>query len=306
MELGSSSNPPYIGRFAPSPTGPLHFGSLVTALASYLDAKKNQGQWLVRMENIDPPREQPGADKLILQALEAHGLEWDSTVLFQSSRLTAYQEIIDYLLERDLAYFCHCSRQLLKEDSIYPGFCRNRKLNRRNKMAIRIRVSPERIQFEDEIQGIQSQQMDQEIGDFVIFRKDCLVAYQLAVSADDAYQKISKVVRGQDLLSSTSRQIYLLRTLHHSAPQYAHIPIITNTQGQKLSKQNLASPLDLRHRASNLYRALIALGQHPPKELATTKIETILHWAMTHWDIVKTPKKSNIPLDKIILPSSEP
>ncbi|MCB1662711.1 MAG: tRNA glutamyl-Q(34) synthetase GluQRS, partial [Pseudomonadales bacterium] len=232
MNSQFSQPPPYIGRFAPSPTGPLHFGSLVTALASFLDARANKGKWLVRIEDIDPPREQPGADKLILETLETHGLEWDSSVLYQSSRLAAYEDIIDFLFDQGQVYCCDCSRQQLKNHPIYPGTCRHRRLKRRDNFAVRIMVPPQRIQFDDEIQGVQAQQMEQEVGDFVVFRRDGLVAYQLAVATDDAFQHISKVVRGQDLLSSTSRQCYLFKTLSINPPEYAHVPIITNIQGQ--------------------------------------------------------------------------
>jgi len=252
------------------------------------------------MDDIDPPRQQPGADKLILQTLEAHGLEWDSTILFQSSRLADYQDIVDELLERGIAYYCNCSRQQLKDQLIYPGTCRERRLKPQGKTAVRIAVTAQKIQFNDAIQGAQSQQMDVEVGDFVIFRKDGLVAYQLAAAVDDAFQQISNVVRGQDLLSSTSRQCYLFETLKLNQPHYAHIPLITNSLGQKLSKQNLAQPLDISERITNLYSALIALGQKPPKDLAAADLNALLTWGITHWNIAQVPREKHIPLDHII------
>ena len=300
MNSQFSQPPPYIGRFAPSPTGPLHFGSLVTALASFLDARANKGKWLVRIEDIDPPREQPGADKLILETLETHGLEWDSSVLYQSSRLAAYEDIIDFLFDQGQVYCCDCSRQQLKNHPIYPGTCRHRRLKRRDNFAVRIMVPPQRIQFDDEIQGVQAQQMEQEVGDFVVFRRDGLVAYQLAVATDDAFQHISKVVRGQDLLSSTSRQCYLFKTLSINPPEYAHVPIITNIQGQKLSKQNLAQPLNPRDRLSNLYTALSVLGQRPPKELIEADLASILNWGINHWSMAQIPRETQIPQSSII------
>lgn len=279
----------YIGRFAPSPTGELHLGSLVAAVASYLDARANHGKWLVRMEDIDPPRAQPGADRLILLALEAHALQWDDSVLFQSTRSDAYREAIDFLIDSDLAYCCSCSRQELKRHSVYPGFCSEKSIGT-EEASIRIRVKPETISFRDEIQGVQSEQMADQVGDFVVQRKDGLFAYQLAVAIDDAHQNITKVVRGYDLLSSTSRQLYIQHTLKMSSPDYCHVPILVNSEGQKLSKQNQAQALDLAHCSSNLYRVLCALNQNPPAGLDKLLPEEVLNWAISHWEICKIPK----------------
>ncbi len=285
---------PYIGRFAPSPTGPLHFGSLVSALASFLDAKANQGRWLVRLEDIDPPRTQPGADKKILCALEAHGLHWNDEVLYQSSNLPAYRHIIDTLISDNQAYYCDCSRQMLKNYPVYPGFCvSNDKLTSEN-AAIRVRVKDEDLVFEDEIQGRQSQQLRKDIGDFVIFRKDGLVAYQLAVAVDDSRQRITKVVRGSDLLDSTFRQVYLQKLLQLNTPGYAHIPVIIGTDGKKLSKQNYAKPLDPKNTSNNLYLALKALKLEPSRDLINAPPSELVQWGVVHWDIGKIPRKLGI------------
>lgn len=284
----------YIGRFAPSPTGELHLGSLVAAVASYLDARANHGKWLVRMEDIDPPRAQPGADRLILLALEAHALHWDDSVLFQSTRSDAYREAIDFLIDSDLAYCCSCSRQELKGHPVYPGFCSKKSIGT-EEAAIRIRVKPETISFRDEVQGVQSEQMADQVGDFVVQRKDGLFAYQLAVAIDDAHQNITKVVRGYDLLSSTSRQIYIQHTLEVSSPDYCHVPILVNSEGQKLSKQNQAQALDLACCSRNLYRVLCALNQNPPAGLDKLLPEDVLKWAISHWEIGKIPKSGALP-----------
>ena len=228
----------YIGRFAPSPTGPLHFGSLVAALASYLDAKFNKGLWLVRIEDLDPPREQSGATNLILDQLLSLGLEWDNDVLFQSTRLNAYQSALHKMSQKSLTYRCDCTRASIKErGSIYDGYCRTRDIAPKHSFAIRIKTSSRKIGFQDEIRGDFKQDIGKEVGDFIVLRKDKLFAYNLAVVVDDEYQKISHVVRGGDLISSTPRQIYLQQTLDFKTPRYAHIPIAVNDQCVKLANK---------------------------------------------------------------------
>ena len=240
--------PAYKGRFAPSPTGPLHFGSLLAALASFLDARKSQGIWLVRMEDLDPPREIPGAADQILRTLEQHGLHWDQQVIYQSERYQAYQAEIDRLLEAEHAYYCTCSRQMIAQRGrVYDGFCRTRQSHLHGMTAVRLKTDAQQITFEDQIQGSQQQQLSSYSGDFVIRRKDRLYAYQLAVVCDDATQGISHIVRGSDLLDSTPRQLYLQQLLGYQKPCYAHIPIMVNSQGQKLSKQTFATALDSQH-----------------------------------------------------------
>lgn len=294
MRTPISSNTAYIGRFAPSPTGPLHMGSLLTALASYLEAKKNSGYWLVRIEDIDPPREQPGADSQILKALEQHGLEWDGAVLYQSARLEAYRACIERLLTENLAYYCACSRQDLKHCAVYPGTCRRLSHKSFENLAIRLKIKNRVIRFQDGIQGAQKEQLATDIGDFVIRRKEGLVAYQLAVAMDDSYQQITHVVRGSDLLSSTSRQIFIMQTLQSPIPHYCHLPVLENKQGQKLSKQNLAKPIQSEKAGFNLWQALALLQQQPPMELQGASVALVLNWALAHWRLEKVPHRMGI------------
>jgi len=284
----------YIGRFAPSPTGPLHSGSLVAALASFLDARNQQGKWLVRIENIDPPREEPGASHEILNALETHQLLWDDSVTYQSERFELYRDTASSLIDQKLAYFCTCSRSELKGQSIYPGTCRHCRQKPPSPAAIRVICQPVAISFEDRIQGHQYQQMNSDIGDFVIYRKDLLPAYQLATAVDDAEQNISHVVRGCDLLDSTPRQMYLQKLLGKKSPSYAHLPVLAKADGQKLSKQNLATPLNLRTCSSNLVKALILLNQNPPSELFNASCSDILDWAALNWQLKNIPSVESI------------
>lgn len=279
----------YTGRFAPSPTGPLHFGSLVAALASYLDARAQGGRWLVRMEDIDPPREVPGAAALILRQLERHGLAWDGEVLYQSSRFGAYQAVVTDLLARGEAYPCSCSRQRLQRlDGVYDGHCRGRTDLDPARCAVRLRVPPGTVvHFDDLFQGDQGQDLNREQGDFIIRRRDGLPAYQLAVTVDDAFQGVSHVIRGGDLLHSTGRQIFLFGRLGRPAPAYGHIPVAVNRGGQKLSKQNLAPSLDGHRPADNLRRALVWLGiDTPPSDTDPT---ALLAWAAGQWRRERIP-----------------
>jgi len=280
----------YIGRFAPSPTGPLHSGSLVAALASFLDARSQQGKWLVRIEDTDPPREQPGASDEILKALEAHQLHWDDSVSYQSKRFELYQDTASSFIDQQLAYFCTCSRLQLKGQPIYPGTCRHCLKKPSSPAAIRVICQNDvAVSFEDRIQGFQHQQMDRDIGDFVIYRKDNLPAYQLATAVDDVEQGITHIVRGCDLLDSTPRQMYLQQLLKKDSPNYAHLPVLAKADGQKLSKQNLAAPLNLSACNSNLIKALSLLNQNPPTELFDTSCTDILDWATRHWQLKNIP-----------------
>ena len=230
----------YVGRFAPSPTGPLHFGSLVAAVASYLQARAHNGLWLLRIEDIDPPREQPGATDLILKALEAYGFAWDGGVIFQGQSNEAHEAALSRLLEQGMAYPCGCSRKALADaprgplGTIYPGTCRNG--CDADETAIRIRTDDEPITFVDGLQGAQTQRLETESGDFVIRRRDGLIAYQLAVVVDDELEGITEVVRGIDIMESTQRQIWLQKLLGYRTPHYVHIPVITHPDGDKLSK----------------------------------------------------------------------
>lgn len=283
--------PLYRGRFAPSPTGPLHFGSLVAAVGSYLDAKYHQGAWLLRMEDLDTPRTVKGAADGILHTLEAFGLHWDDAVLYQSRRTAAYEAALQKLQSVKAVYPCACTRKEIAdsalhgiEGQIYPGTCRNGTPPGRAGRAWRVRTDNHAIQFDDALQGRICQHLENEIGDFVVKRADGLFAYQLAVVVDDAFQNITHVVRGADLISSTPRQIYLQRLLGLTTPAYMHLPVAVNEAGEKLGKQTLAAPVDAGNVSGTLWRALDFLRQQPPGELASCKAEEVLDWAVAHWD----------------------
>lgn len=279
----SPERPAYTGRFAPSPTGELHQGSLLTAVVSYLDARQHQGQWLVRMEDLDPPREQPGAATAIIKSLEAHGLHWDGEILYQSQRLNAYAEVLEQFREESLTYRCNCNRQRIQSlGGIYDGHCRTANIHT-PPFATRLQVADKAITFTDLFQGHQQQNLAREVGDFVIHRKDGLFAYQLAVSIDDIHQGISHVIRGCDLLSSTPRQLWVFELLKSAPPQYGHLPVIVNREGQKLSKQTFAKPLENHLAAENLWQSLHYLGLNPPAELRHSNCHDILRWGEQHW-----------------------
>ena len=296
----ASSPPPYIGRFAPSPTGPLHFGSLLSALASFLDARAHQGKWLVRIEDIDPPREVPGATQHILHTLEAYGLEWDEKVMYQSRRTEIYKAASDSLIKLSKAYYCTCNRQQIKAmGGVYNGHCQRHPPSNGSK-ATRVRfdsLDHHSILFNDLIQGRQPPITADTLSDFIIYRKDGLPAYQLAVTIDDIEQKITHVIRGHDLLSSTARQIFLNHHLNNDSsnhfpgqfPIYGHIPVATNAINQKLSKQNHAPSLEQHPIATQLYHALCFLNQSPPKTLALELPPIILDWAIEHWKLSAIP-----------------
>lgn len=258
----------YVGRFAPSPTGPLHFGSLVAALASYMEAKAAKGKWLLRMEDLDAPRAQPGAADEILRALERLGLYWDGPVLRQSARQARYRAVADDLAARGFAYPCACTRRELEDSAlaidgarIYPGTCRHGLPAGKQGRALRLRTHDAPIGFFDRVQGWIEQRVEREVGDFVLRRADGVFAYQLAVVVDDLDQGVTDVVRGADLLDSTARQIHLQRLLGARAPGYAHVPVAVNAAGEKLSKQTGARPVDLSDPARELARARRFLGQ---------------------------------------------
>lgn len=282
---------PYIGRFAPSPTGPLHFGSLVAAVASYLQARSNGGQWLLRIENIDPPREQAGSISLILSALEGFGFQWDGEISYQSASHPQHAEALSDLLQRDLAYRCGCSRRDLENvarsslGAIYPGTCRSG--CDAAETAIRIRTNESQLIFDDLVQGEIAHRLEPESGDFVIRRRDGLIAYQLAVVVDDHLQGITEVVRGMDLIDSTPRQIWLQKLLGFRTPNYAHIPVVTHANGDKLSKLTGAPEISVNMCESLLCEALSTLQQNPPAELEGQSLSDIWDWATKNWQIGK-------------------
>lgn len=278
----------YIGRFAPSPTGALHLGSLLTALASWCDARAAGGKWLLRIEDIDTPRIQQGAIEHILRSLEYYGLLWDDDVVYQSQRTQHYQHALNTLQQQQQVFWCTCTRSQLGS-AIYTGHCRVHHQFRPH-ASIRLAVPQATvIGFNDGVFGAQQEDISQSVGDFVIYRRDALFAYQLAVVVDDALQGVTHVVRGADLLDNTARQIYLQQCLRYITPHYTHIPLIVNTQGEKLSKQTGAQALTFNNPSPILWQLLVLLGQHPPKTLQYYPKEDILNWAIKHWHLSYVP-----------------
>ncbi len=290
---------PYRGRFAPSPTGPLHKGSLVAAVASYLEAKKNNGQWLIRMEDVDELRNVKGAADSILHSLEAFGFEWDESVLYQTQRKDAYTDALQTLKKQNLVYPCTCSRKSLKALAaegkikygplgiIYPGTCIKNQFShyQPTDYSIRIKVPGKTYEFDDEILGHRTQNLKTESGDFIIRRRDNLFAYQLAVVVDDAFQNITHVVRGADLLNSTARQIFLQSCLNYPALNYAHLPLIVHKNGDKLSKQTGAQDIGNQADIPLLIECLEFLQQKPPAELMQASLPEFWQWAKNNWQI---------------------
>ncbi|WP_081917875.1 tRNA glutamyl-Q(34) synthetase GluQRS [Methylobacter sp. BBA5.1] len=287
----SQDKQPYIGRFAPSPTGPLHFGSLYTALAGFLQARSQQGKWLLRIDDLDTPRNAQGSIDHILKTLEIFGLHWDDTVYYQSQHLDVYKDTLHELMENRLVYACTCSRKTLAEANpaqtrpdIYPGICRDKMPPPRTPHSLRIKTDNRIISFQDELQGLISQNLAEQHGDFILKRKDGIIAYQFAVVIDDCRQYINHIVRGFDLLDSTPKQIYLQQQLGLPSLQYMHVPIIIDTQGYKLSKQTLAQAVDLKAPHKLIFELLTLLKQQPPDELKGVEAIELLDWAIAHWD----------------------
>lgn len=288
----NAANIPYIGRFAPSPTGPLHFGSLLAALASYFDAKSNHGQWLIRIEDLDPPREMPGAIDIILKALDIYGLHSDQDIIYQSQRDDIYQPVLEQLMASNTVFPCSCSRKkLTKFNGVHFGNCFSDTQHANAQFAWRFdsqqisQSSKGLVAFKDKLQGEFSQSIEQTIGDFVVKRKDLLWAYQLAMVVDDYQQGVTHVVRGIDLIDSTLRQNMLQTVLNYPQPEYAHIPVACAENGQKLSKQNLAPGLDLDNPTENIWRALSWLRQNPPESLRKASVKELLTWGTEHWNL---------------------
>lgn len=291
---------PYRGRFAPSPTGPLHFGSLIAAAGSYLQARHQQGEWQLRIEDIDPPREIPGATDDILRTLEAYGFEWDGEVIYQHQRLAIYQDYLQQLVKEQQTFACTCSRKdintLLAKSGmqIYPGTCREKTELTGGQYAYRVIAQNKNISFNDPLQGMQTFALQTDIGDFVVKRADGLFSYQLAVAIDDGSMGITEVVRGSDLLTSTPRQIYLQQLLKLNTPGYIHLPVATNAEGQKLSKQTYAPALDALNPTSTLWQALTILGQSPLNELKRGSLDELWQWAITNWNSQSIPRTDAI------------
>lgn len=293
-----------VGRFAPSPTGPLHFGSLVAAVGSWLFARSSGGRWLMRMEDLDQSRVIPGMADDILRTLEELGMEWDGPVIFQSSRAQHYDAALDTLKKAGHVYSCGCSRADLarsasaphqgEDGPAYPGTCRHGLTEGKGERALRVRVPDELITFSDAVMGHYQQNPARFCGDFVVQRKDGPVAYQFAVVVDDAEMGVSQVVRGADLLSSTPRQIWLQQLLGLSTPEYAHVPLVTGHDGTKLSKRDnvIAAILNDAQRISTVARALTFLGQPLPDRHAEYSCKELLEWGRIHFDVSRIPRRS--------------
>jgi glutamyl-Q tRNA(Asp) synthetase len=301
----AAPGPPYCGRFAPSPTGPLHFGSLVAALASCCDARAAGGRWLVRIEDVDLARSRPGAESAILATLERYGFGWDGPVARQSERTAAYRAALERLQDAGDAYPCACSRRELEAapaggggERVYPGTCRDGIAAghpRRAQRAWRVRVAGAQIEYGDRLQGPQAQHLARDVGDFVVRRADGLYAYQLAVVVDDALQEITHVVRGADLLASTPRQIFLQRRLGYPPLAYLHVPVAINAAGEKLSKQTRAAALP-----GDALPALTAAWRFleqplPAGSEAPATVSEFWTWAIRHWNPARLPPTAMLP-----------
>lgn len=287
----------YRGRFAPSPTGPLHFGSLVAALGSYLDARAAAGEWLLRMEDVDAPRAVPGAAAAILGTLERLGFAWDGEVVYQSGRRPKYLAAFERLRRNAAVFACACSRREVADSALgaegvprYPGTCRNGLPTGREGRAWRLRVEPGTVCFNDLLQGRICQDVAADVGDFVVLRADGNFAYQLAVVVDDADQGITHVVRGADLIDSTPRQICLQDRLGLARPAYLHLPAAVSAAGEKLSKQTCARPVNDHRPQAALMAALAFLGQAPPAGLAEADLDSLWRWAIMHWSRDRLPR----------------
>ena len=287
-----------IGRFAPSPSGPLHFGSLLAAVASFMQAKHQGGKWLVRIEDIDPPREVAGASDTIIRQLERHGLHWDDSVIYQSAQLGRHLEFLEDLTAQNLIYHCDCTRQRLNLlNGIYDSKCHQLNLPQ-EKTSVRLSINDslkflglnnDNIQFFDHIMGDYFQSIIEDIGDFVLRRRDGHMSYQLAVVIDDHLQGITEVIRGADLIDSTPRQILLQQCLGFITPTYGHIPLAMNNLGQKLSKQHHAKQLPENNEQEQVWLALDWLKQNPPLELRNSSVREIIDWGINYWDMAKIP-----------------
>jgi glutamyl-Q tRNA(Asp) synthetase len=280
-----------VGRFAPSPSGELHLGSLYSATASYLDARANGGRWLVRMEDLDRPRVIAGSAARILDTLQAFGFEWDGEVAYQTHRTEAYAAALATLDSYGLTFQCSCSRSRLADEERYPGHCRDGPLLATAPTATRLRVAPGHILFTDRIQGLFRQEVAAAVGDMLLKRRDGIVAYVLAVVVDDAAQGVTDIVRGADLLDNTPRQMHLQRLLGIPPPTYAHVPVLTEPGGKKLAKSARSVHLDTRAAVPQLVEVFRLLGMSPPPELEGASLAEAWHWGVAVWRIDAVPKR---------------
>ncbi len=279
---------PRRGRFAPSPTGQLHFGSLLAATGSYLQAKANGGEWLLRIEDIDPPREVPGAALAQIETLRIFGMMPDRPIDWQSRFSARHHAALAELLASGQAFYCGCTRRDLPENGIYPGTCRDGIPAGRQARSIRLKTIDQDIGFADAIQGENRQNPAYDCGDFIIRRADGLIAYQLAVVVDDAAAGVSEITRGADLIESTGRQIHVYRCLGLEPPRYAHLPLVVDDDGRKLSKSDADDPVHHQRPQTALRLVLRALGHEPPAGVRS--LESIWRWALDHWEIERVPK----------------
>ena len=287
---------PYVGRFAPTPSGDLHLGSLYTAVASFLDARVHRGHWLLRVEDLDRPREIAGSADGILRTLERFGFEWDGAIIRQYERAALYEEALSALRGQHLTFACSCSRAQLEDDLRYPGTCRTRQIAPGTAAAVRVRADPGQVQFTDLIQGTYRQNVADAVGDFILRRRDQIYAYVLAVTVDDAAQGVTRIVRGADLLDNTPRQIYLQRLLGLPEPSYAHVPVLTEADGGKLAKSRRSVRLSAESPLPQLLSVFSLLGLKPPPALASATIAEAWGWAITQWDLNRVPKRLDLPV----------
>ena len=300
--MSSINNPQsqWVGRFAPSPSGPLHFGSLVAALGSYIIAKQAKGTWLLRIEDIDPPRVVTGAADNIIKSLEGFGFEWDGEIVYQSQRNREYLDALEILKSKALVYSCDCSRKLVqtRNKGVYDGFCRNKALPTEGETAVRVKfdtwINQSFAEFNDGILGSCRFNQSKVLQDFIIRRRDGLFAYQLAVVIDDIEQGVNQVVRGADILDSTPRQNYLYHCFELTPPQYFHLPLVTDILGVKYSKSDFSSAIDSKYASQWLVKALIHLGQKVDSELVQQSPSAILGWAIKNWQLELVPQKPGI------------
>jgi glutamyl-Q tRNA(Asp) synthetase len=293
---------PYRGRFAPTPSGPLHFGSLVAATGSYLEAKSRGGQWRLRIDDLDPPRVAPGAVASILRCLEALGFEWDGPVLYQSRRLPAYHAALHRLRLLGAVYPCACSRKEMAESAlpgiegpIYPGVCRGGLPPGRPARALRLSVQGMRVEFDDRLLGLQRRDLEREPGDFIVYRADGVYAFHLASAVDDSEQGITDVVRGADLLESSARQLQLMRLLGLPIPRYVHLPVAIDGSGNKLSKQTKAAPVDPMRPLAVLQAVLRFLNQAMPAGFESATLPEFWRQAIMYWDLQRVGARLQAP-----------
>lgn len=287
-----------VGRFAPSPTGPMHFGSLLAAVASFLDARAAGGYWRLRIDDLDTPRVVPDCDRLFMATLKHFGLHWDAPVMYQSSRRDAHRQAVADLLTTGQGFVCGCTRAESQggpmglEGPMYPGTCRDRGLHDVAGRSVRAKVPHDLFGVSDRVLGEYTQNLGRDVGDFVVRRRDRIASYQLATVVDDAAQGITDVVRGADLLTSAPRQAWLRQALGLPAVSSAHIPLIKTSTGGKLGKSTGATALSTREPGRQIWRCLELLGQQPPNRLRHSSPKPVLEWAIDHWNLATVPRRS--------------